>query len=590
MSIRGFRPEFSGITKHSLLLIDGRPAGATNLATVLMDNVERIEILKGPASSIYGAEAMGGVINIITKKSTGRLAGKAEVGGGSFDTFAAKGAIGGKITNWMDFDITARTYNQNDNIELGNDHGERPGTSYDTNYGSLRLGSAFMPGWRLDVKGDWYYGNDIETPGALFYDDRQQSQKDVERYSGDMHLSGEWGKNRTNFTMFSSKETSDYYKKYEYDYTSGGYVPTSKYHSYYKETEWWGMQLQNTYKFGRHGLTAGIDYQDVDVESRSYKRDGSRRAPWSPDSSRENWAVFGNTLWKFLDDRLTITAGIRYDYFDVETKRTPYKTDFHPGSEEFDTVSPRAGIKFRINDFLDLHTTLGKAFVPPTAAQMAGYSERMVQDTVMITKGNPDLDPETSWTWDGGIGVHHATYGIDGDLTFYVTEVNDKITRKTVGNITTYTNSADASIAGMEFKLGWNVGKFLDLGRNVKLFVNGERIFHSREDIPGQGESDIHNVAHWKVNYGIDYEDGIFNGRLLARYVGKRKDSDWYSPGYPVITYDSFTVVDLALGLNITDNHHLTLKINNIFDEYYFEKPEFPLAGRAWYLSYQYTF
>jgi len=73
ISIRGFRPEFSGITKHSLVLIDGRPAGATNLATILKENVERIEILKGPASSLYGGEAMGGVVNIITKKSKGKI-------------------------------------------------------------------------------------------------------------------------------------------------------------------------------------------------------------------------------------------------------------------------------------------------------------------------------------------------------------------------------------------------------------------------------------------------------------------------------------------------------------------------------------
>ncbi len=66
IGIRGFRPEFSGITKHSLILVNGRPSGATNLATLLTDNVERIEILKGPASSLYGAEAMGGVVNIIT--------------------------------------------------------------------------------------------------------------------------------------------------------------------------------------------------------------------------------------------------------------------------------------------------------------------------------------------------------------------------------------------------------------------------------------------------------------------------------------------------------------------------------------------
>lgn len=82
IGIRGFRPEFSGITKHSLVLINGRPAGATNLATILTGNIERIEVLKGPASSLYGGEAMGGVVNIITKKNREGLTGMAEIGGG----------------------------------------------------------------------------------------------------------------------------------------------------------------------------------------------------------------------------------------------------------------------------------------------------------------------------------------------------------------------------------------------------------------------------------------------------------------------------------------------------------------------------
>ena len=95
IGIRGFRPEFSGITKHSLVLINGRSAGSTNLANILSDNIERIEVLKGPASSLYGGEAMGGVVNIITKKNTGPLTGMAEIGVGSFDTNYEKAAIGG---------------------------------------------------------------------------------------------------------------------------------------------------------------------------------------------------------------------------------------------------------------------------------------------------------------------------------------------------------------------------------------------------------------------------------------------------------------------------------------------------------------
>ena len=78
-------------------------------------------------------------------------------------------------------------------MEMGNDHGTRPGTTYNIGYGSLRLGSSLAQGWRLDVKGDWYYGNDIETPGALYYFDRQQSRKDIERYGGDARLERVWG-------------------------------------------------------------------------------------------------------------------------------------------------------------------------------------------------------------------------------------------------------------------------------------------------------------------------------------------------------------------------------------------------------------
>ncbi len=590
IGIRGFRPEFSGITKHSLLLINGHPAGATNLSTILMDDVERIEVLKGPASSLYGAEAMGGVVNVITRKSRGPIRGSVKAGGGSFDTWYGDANLGGNAFRDLDFDLTASTRNQNADMKLGGDHGRRPGTTFNIGYGSLRLGSDIYDNWRLDVRGDYYYGNDIETPGALFYDDRQQSQKDIERYGGSMHLEGAWGKNKGTLVIYASKESNDYYKKYQYLPSSGGYVPVSPYHSFYSEKKWWGTQIQDLYKFmDRHDIIVGFDYQSIDEESKSYNQDGSRRAPWSPDANRKNKAVFTDTIWRFLDERLIVTAGLRYDYFDVETKHTPYKTDFHPGSESFDTISPRMGLRFNLNELLNFHTTVGKAFVPPTASQMAGYSERMVKGTTMITRGNPDLDPETSWTWDGGIGSGVERIGLSSDVTVFFTSVDDKITAVTRGNVSTYENTSDAGMAGLEFKIAWDAGKAFQLGRRIRLFANGTRLFYSREHIQHEGWRDIHNVPHWKVNYGLDYDDGMFNGRILARYIGKRKDNDWYSPGYPVITYGDFTVVDMTLGVTFKD-HHINLKINNLFDKYYYEKPEFPLAGRAWYLEYRWAF
>ena len=591
IGLRGFRPEYFGITKHCLVLIDGRPAGATNLSTLLVDNVERIEVLKGPASSLYGAEAMGGVVNIITRHSTGRPSGSVDVGAGSFDTWYARAAVGGKASGPFDFDLSAGTRNQNDDITLGNGHGTRPGTTYETDYATFRLGAEPAEGWRLDLKGDYYYGGDIEAPGALFYGDSQQSQKDLRRYGADASIQGKWGSNRTRVVAYASRETSDYYNKYAYDYSTWSYVPTSPYHSYYSETRWWGCQVQNLYSLmGRHDVVAGLDYQAIEQESRSYNRDGSRRAPWSPDSRRENWSPFVETVWRFLDRRFVVTLGARYDYFEVETKATPYKTDFHPGSESFDTVSPRAGVKFRLNEVLSLHATVGKAFVPPTAAQMTGYSERDVGGTVMITRGNPGLGPETSWSWDAGMGVAWKRLGLESDLTFFVTRVDDKISTTTKGNVTTYENSSRAGMAGAELELAWDAGEAFELGRSIRLFVNGTRLFHARERLDGGGWQDIHNVAHWKVNYGLDYDDGRYSGRILARYVGKRKDYDWYSPGYPEITCDAFTVVDLSLGMTFKRHHHLSFDVGNVFDEYYYEKPEYPLAGRSWYIGYKFTF
>ncbi len=587
ISIRGFRPEFSGITKHSLLLIDGRPAGATNLATILMDNVERIEVLKGPASSLYGAEAMGGVINVITRKTTGPLSGSAELGGGSFDTNFEKLAAGGRLVDWLDFDLTLRNYTQVSDMKLGGGEGIRPGTSYRTRYGSLRLGSDLSPGWRLDIKGDLYRGIDIETPGALFYGDLQQSRKDIVRYGGDMQLKRVWGRNESRLTVFASKESSEYYKKYVYDYSVGSYVSAEPYRNYESTTRWLGVQIQNATHWRTHQFTLGADYQGIEEERKSYRQDGTRKAPYSPDDERENWAVFGDTSWRFLDNRLILNAGIRYDYFDVETKETPYKTDFYPASENFDTVNPRFGIKYLISSVLNLHSTLGKAFVPPNAYQMAGYSERIVGDTTMITRGNPDLGPEKSWTWDIGIGLDRNDWGLALDTTYFLTKVDDKITRKKEDNITTFENAVEARMEGLEVELNWDAGVFFKWDRSVSLFSNATRLFEATEKRPGEEEDDIHNVARWKVNYGISYDDGRINTRLLARYVGSRKDYDWYSPGYPEITYKGFTVVDLVAGIKFKRQHEVTLKVNNIFDEYYYEKPEFPLSGRAWYLSYK---
>ena len=588
VSIRGFRPEYSGITKHYLILIDGRPAGTTNLATLLKDNVARVEVLKGPASSLYGAEAMGGVINVITKKSTGEIKTEIEVGGGSFDTHTESISSGGGITHWLDYDASFSNRGQIDNFRMGNGD-ERANTSFEERHGAFRLGSSFLENWRLDAKVDYYIGDDIGSPNALFYGDTKPSYKDVERYGGDLTLSGEWGRNLTRATFFASHEESENTYQYKGQPVYKGYRGTY---------DWIGGQFQDTYSFLQHDITLGFDYQDIDVETQKWNSSGSRVRPNSPDNGQENVGLFADAFMRFWNERLILNAGLRYDWFEISTTETPYLDDAVIGSSNFDRVSPRAGVKLFLTPdrMFQLHGTVGTAFVPPQVGNMFIYAETEVQDVTMVTKGNPGLDPETSFTWDAGLTFEKKDYGLRADLTYFDTTVDDKITRVKVSDtVTSYANTDSAEMNGLELETSWNIGAVMNWNRILELFANATYFFKAREELLNEetGESetrDIYNVSDWKLNVGVNYDDDRFFGRFLARYMGERKDNDWYTPGYPEITYDSFIVCDLVMGVRFLKHHTVTLNIENLFDKYYYEKPEYPLPGRAVYAKYTLSF
>jgi len=584
IGIRGFRPEFSGITKHSLILIDGRPAGATNLATILSDNIERIEILKGPASSLYGAEAMGGVVNIITKKSTGKLKGLVELGLGSHATNFQKAALGGSITSRMDFDVSVRRYDQVNDFTMGNGD-TRTNTSFQTQNGSVRLGMDLGDTWRADVRADGYQGKDIETPGNVFNGDTQSGKKDMNRWGLDLSLEGEIGRhNQAYLTLYQTRELQENFQNYT---GYGPYTAAPTFQSYDSETSWIGFQLKDAVTWQAHKIILGMDYQEIDMESRSYNSDGTWKAPWSPDESRKNIAGYVETLLSFMDKRLTATLGGRYDTFDVATKSTPYKTDFTPGTESFSFVSPRAGITYRFDKGVRLHATVGQAFVPPTAGQLAGNNTGWGGST---TVGNPDLDPESSITWDAGMGYDRPESGLSMDVTYFSTEIEDKIITETTGLVTTYKNSLGAEIQGLEYLFSFDIGKPLKWNRSLSFFVNGTRIFSAVEEQSNHLEKDIYNVANHTVNYGISYDDGRVEAKLNARYQGEMKDNDWNAAGYPEITCPDFTVVDLSAGFRFMDHHKIIIKIDNLLDEDYYEKKGFPKPGQSFFVSYRYTF
>lgn len=173
-SMRGFSA--SQAVNNTLILVDGRrlnniDISAPSVESIPLNLIERVEILSGSAGVLYGDQAVGGVINIITKAPT-QTSGGLQVSGGSFDTYEAKGDISGAINDtWRYF--LAGSYNQSDNYRDNNEN----------ETGSI-LGRIQ---YQTDVEDFFvevnYFDNDRQTPGALTLAQYQDNPRQVASFS-----------------------------------------------------------------------------------------------------------------------------------------------------------------------------------------------------------------------------------------------------------------------------------------------------------------------------------------------------------------------------------------------------------------------
>ncbi len=582
VNLRGFSPELFTNIKHHALLVDGRRAGTINLSTILLDDVERIEVLKGPASSLYGSEAMAGVINVITKKSKGKVKTKIDLEYGSFSSGKIGLVTGGNINEKFDFDFSFSRIVQGDydvpKYSVGAwewSGGTWKGNSY-TNYsGSIRLGYGITTNQRLDLRTDMFIGKDINYAGDIF-GEYGPGKKDLDRFSVDLvyNVKTHEEKHSLLSRIFIAKDNSLYYSEYD-PFT---WEKVTWYKSYLSYTDYIGFQVQDTIKLPfNNQLTVGIDYNQDKTVSERYTTDGSRLSPYEPDNEKINFAIFAEDKLSLLDEKLITTLGARYDDYTLKTLETPYFAgNYQPGQEKLSSFNPRGGVVVKIKDFAKLHSTVGTAFVVPKPREKAGYYTVWGK----TTRGNPDLKPETSLSYDFGleVGISHLNI----DITYFHTDVKDKIQRKRVSATeTTFENIGEAKMSGIENTFSFNLAKLFNLTQAVELYSNFTYLLQAKDVT---NDKDLYNVAKTKANYGISYTDKKLAGRLNFRYVGKMVEPNWFTTvyiGQTEIEYGNFTVVDLNLSYAINKYLKLNFKINNLFDTMYEEKPGYPMPART---------
>jgi vitamin B12 transporter len=584
IGIRGFRPETSGLNKRSLLLIDGRPSGVTNLSTLMLDSVERIEVLKGPASAIYGASAMGGVVNVITRRSRGPLTGGARLGLGRYNTSELAGHAGGNVWPRVDFDVNGAAFNQRDDFRMGNGL-VRPATSYKSYDGSARAGVDLTSAWRVDGRVSVYRGKDINTPGDVFFGLTSQGRKDLERTTGDVRVSGQLARHLLSGTFYTADEQGHTRNVTTFDPLDLPFLP---YLTFENALGWSGVQVRDAWSWSRsNSLLIGLDVERATSESKSYARTGAPQAPFSADSRKHTAGLYAENTLRLREGRTVLSAGGRIDRITVETVDTPFKTNFTPSTTTFTVFNPSIGIKQQIADGVRVHGTAGRAFVPADAGALTGYTTSIIAGRTQIIQGNPDLKPEHSVSGDAGVELLTSSSLLD--VTYFRTSVKDRVVSNVrVSNppppdpiILTAVNTLASRISGMDVDVTHR------LSPTITLFSNMTHYFSRREQLPATGQRNILNVAANTVRAGFDLDAGPFSGRLLARYVQGRQDQDFNLPGSPVVDYPDFVVVDVSAMYRVRPEHAVLLSVNNLFDRYYFEKKGFPLQGIGLTVKYQ---
>ena len=625
VGIRGFRPQTDGLNQRALLLVDGRPAGTSNLATIDLSGVERVEVLKGPASALYGPQAMGGVVNVITRQSRGAIRTSLFTEYGSYQTVKFGGATGGNLTKRLDFDLSAGFFNRGQDYKLGGNGilrraldassatqtfadgttktvDDARGNNQRRNFtklkyysGTLRLGYQLSEKWRVDVRGELFSAPTVQAPNDIFYGNLSPSSKEIARGNLDLTATGNYAHHQLFVRGYTSRETTNNNTLSDYNDN-----PVTPYRSYQSQYLWKGLQAKDVITLGRQRLTVGIDHNEATSNSQVFNPDGSNGTPYSPNYALNTTGIYAQGQLSLLADKLVVTPGVRYDFITYNVKQTDLLTGFTPGKKTNPFFSPSLGAQYALTDGLRVHATIGRAYVTPDAFNVAGFSQTAPDSArqVAITQGNANLKNENSVTYDAGLRFGQATSGFSADATFFATRVTNRITTRTtnpvgettaegyiVSSRTTYVNANESQIRGLEAEVGYDFGVLADRHYLLRAFAGGTGIFKAQDvtnNVDGtRTVRDIYNVARLNGNLGVTFDSyqGL-TARLAGHYVGRRKDTDFTDVNFPQVEYPAYMTVDFSAGYTVAKHHTFSLLVNNLTNENYYEKRGYNLPGR----------
>ncbi|MDD5033988.1 MAG: TonB-dependent receptor [Methylococcaceae bacterium] len=518
INIRGLGDE------RTATLIDGQYAnfldpGIGNrspIQTVDWDNVERVEIVRGAGSALYGPSAMGGVVNIITKDAPEEpnvtrpffLVDSLPTFGGGFTT----GGTVDKLGYFLDF-----KHQGSDGYKSSPDPAFFPNSSV-TMLHSLKNGEwnknqaggrlKWSPSDRSELKLSFSYLDDHNNP---FERPNTSMNGQFGRYSLDY---SHWLRDDDQITVNLT------YRDHKTDLTGDNYFyPIQRNilprETLYEDAKKLSGEVRNRWDVAPgHTLLMGF-YGSQDWAHRRTVSVPNNLLSDNPLNDIANYAFYGQyelALW----DRLFVTLGGRGDWFeyDLSNPATGRST-----REDFTVFNPRGGLRFKFTDEVSLRASVGTGFRPPAPYSLIGQQYGPYYEA----KANPSLKPEYSNSFDLGVDITTG-FGAKVSATGYFNELTD------------YMLTSIWVQGGKQYSQTQNLGKVHTYGAELEiqqkitqelgLFANythslAEAASDSPAGVSGLPEKgrQLPMTPKHKSAFGLVYDSPRFSGRFEGRYV-----------------------------------------------------------------------
>ncbi|MDR2885614.1 MAG: TonB-dependent receptor [Rikenellaceae bacterium] len=612
IELRAFGVNAFSTSAYTVMLLDGLRVGTRNPAVTMTAGISSVEVLKGPFSAVYGSGAMGGIINTNTVQSRGAIGGGANVSYGSFKTFGMGAAVGGSISGKVDFDLSVDYLKRGANYKTGNDNTLNTTdyekevldpNAYDTTYnhtqfdktvGVLRLGWDVSEKWRLNLYNNLYYTGNAASNGTLWGTAGEVDKRVVRDYHR-LDVTGREGVHTLRLSPFVSFESTK-----NKDIT--GFAQGEREGDY----NTYGFLAQDAVDLGFGSLVAGVDNLSERYNSSRQDVDGNPLSPFQPDYLNAQTGVFAQLNVRSADGRFSAIAGMRYDNIVIKTYRTDHITEVEPGKRRYNTLNSNYSLQYRLlrDKNLRVHASMGSAFLAPDAFKLLGKYGYDYDGSGFVSRfvGNPNLKPETSTTWEAGVGYNSPSRALEADLSFFATDHENLVGIQYVDlgadSYNTYVNADRAFFRGLEATASFDLGAALDKNYSWRFFGSWMRIFRDQVN-SGDVQSQRKYLSRTKLTVGSDFTRKNLTVALQSRYIGSKTEDDFVSwdtgrviPGQTgsLLTTPDYMVLDASASYRLPLGFTVGVKVANLLNELYMERDGYYMPGRNFSVNLGYKF